>query len=1076
MKFVFDSPLWVRAFTSLLLLGSMCVAAPTGTILGTVRDQSGASVSGAQVMIRSTLTNQSRSTSTDDRGNYIATALPLGAYLIEVTYTGFKSATAGEITLQVDQQARIDFTLEVGDASTKVQVSDIVSLVSTDTSSVGQVIDNKKIVDLPLNGRNFTQLAALTPGALTTQVTGTSAPLTGSTTVQVSGSQYMKTEFLFDGISSQEQGLDGIQFLPSVDAVAEFKVQSNSFAAEYGRGAAIINATIKSGTNEFHGVLFEFLRNDKLDARNFFSPSRGVFKQNQFGGTLGGPIVRNRVFFFGNYEGMRLRRGLTRNTLVPSAQWRAGDFSSLPTQLRDPLSQAPIPGNRIPQSSISPTSVNLLQFVPLPNSPSGTFQYLANRAVDGDQGNGRIDAQITEKDSIFLRYSRNVQTDVIPGTLPTSGTLDLDSRAHNAGLGYTRLFSPNLLNEVRLGYTHLSTVGLPQGLGTNYTTQSGIRGFEETSSQFPGFPNIAVTGFGTLLATLNFRPAIAPFDTKQVIEHLTFTKGRHTSKFGVDYRRFHYVEENSGTASRGNFNYGGAYSGNGFADFLLGYPNNGQRSYPTNHFGLSDTQVHFFAQDDFKVTPKLTINIGVRYELNSIPKADLAQSSTFDFSTGKIVVSTLPNGQINLTTQQVADVAYSLYRDRIVTAAEAGYPNDLQENSRKQFAPRFGFAYRPFDNNMTVIRGGYGIFYLLQRANNLASYQIQNTPFSLDELKDNTTPIPTLNTTNFFEAPFGLGFPRIATLQRKLDPPYMQQWNLALQRQLTGTMALDVAYVANKGNKLEQRYTSNYALPGPGNVQSRRPFPQFGAGTQFANIANSIYHSLQVKLEKRMSAGFSVLSAYTWSKLIDDSNIGSQLASVQDPLNFRLERGLGNFDVTHRLVTSFNYEVPFGKGRRFGGATSAISNAVLGGWQIGGIVQFQSGFPFTPLLGAPDPANVGRQYARRPDRVASGEIDDWTVERYFDIGAFRTPQPFTIGNSGRNILRGPGIANWDLSFMKNAYFTERTYLQLRWEMFNAFNTPQFLNPDTTVDPGGPGGRILSARDPRIMQVALKLYF
>ncbi|MBC7925193.1 MAG: TonB-dependent receptor, partial [Bryobacteraceae bacterium] len=767
------------------------------------------------------------------RGNYIATALAVGTYSVNVTFTGFKQSSVGNVILQVDQQARVDIQLEVGDAATKVEISDTPPLLSTDTSSVGQVIDNKKIVDLPLNGRNFTQLAALTPGVLTTQVTGTSAPLTGSTTVQVGGGQYNKTEFLIDGVSSQEQGLDGVQLLPSVDAVNEFKVHSNSFAAEYGRGSAIINATIKSGTNEYHGVLFEFLRNDKMDARNFFAPTKGPYKQNQFGGTLGGPIVRNKLFFFGNYEGNRIRRGLTRNVVVPSAAFRSGDFSALPTQLRDPLTQAPIIGNRIPASRLDPVSQNLLRFVPLPNSPTGTYQFLAGRALDGDQGTGRLDYQVTEKDVLFLRYSRNVQNEVIPGNLPDSGTLFLASRAHNAALGYTRIFSPTFLNELRLGYTHLYTDGTPQGLGTNYTVQSGIRGFEQTSSSFPGFPEVTVTGFGTLVATLGFRPAIAPFDTKQFVDNVTWTRGRHTAKFGFDYRRFHYVEENGGTASRGRFNYGGAYSGNGFADYILGYPNSGQRSYPTQHFGLSDTQYHFFVQDDFKVNRKLTLNIGLRYEFNSIPKADLAQSSTFDEKLGKIVVSTLPNGQINVTTQQVAGIAYGLYSSRIVTAAEANYPNDLQEMNRNQWAPRFGFAYRPSDDNRTVIRGGYGIFYLLLRPNNFASYQIQNVPFSADELKDNTTPSPTLTTANFFDAPFGTGTPRLATLERKINAPYMQQWNIAVQRQLLGDWTIDVAYVANKGNKLEQRYTTNFVQPGPGNVQSRRPFPLFGAGTRY---------------------------------------------------------------------------------------------------------------------------------------------------------------------------------------------------------------------------------------------------
>jgi hypothetical protein len=1069
------SPLFATGLICWLLLLSSLTAAPSGTILGTVQDPSAGIISGAKVTATNKATGQSRSTTTDGQGNFVLSAMPIGTYTVSSSAAGFKQSVVANLILQVDQQARVDFSLEVGDTATSVDVLTTVPLLNTDASAVGQVVENKKIVDLPLNGRNFTQLAALTPGALTTQVTGQAGPLTGSTKVQIAGGQSSKTEFLIDGISSQEQGLDGVQFVPSVDAIDEFKVQSNSFAAEYGRGTAVVNATIKAGTNDYHGVLFHFLRNEKLDARNFFAPSKGAYKQNQFGGTLGGPIIRNKLFFFGNYEGNKIRRGLTRNTLVPLGAYRAGDFSSLSTVIRNPITREPFPNNQIPASLISPAAANLLQYIPAPNTAASTIAYIAGRPLDAHQGNGRLDYQVTPNDLVYFRYSRNVQEDINPGPVPQSGELALQSRAHNAALNYTKIIGSRIINEARAGYTHLYTYGVPQGLGTNYTTQAGIRGFNETSATFPGFPNINVTGYGILISTLQFRPAIAPFETRQLLDNVSIIQGRHSIKAGVDFRQFHYAEENGGTASRGLFNYTGVYSGNGFADYLLGYPNTGTRSYPTNQFGLTDRQYHYFVQDDFKVSSRLTINMGLRYEWNTIPMADNAQTGIFDFQTGKIIIGTLPDGTINLRTQQVAPIVYPFYKDRFVLAKDIGLPRLVQRQSHNQFAPRFGFAWRPFNGNRTVIRGGYGIFYLLARGNSNASYQSYSLPFIYDDTKTNTTPIPTFTTESFFDSPFALGTPRIVGMDFVLRSPYAQQWNFAVQRELLRNLTMDVAYVANKGTRLEQTFRENYVLPGPGSVQPRRPFPEFGNGDRFSNAASSNYHSLQVKVEKRYSAGLSFLTAYTWSKLIDNTNVDSQ-GTVQDPRNFNLERAVGNFDATHRLVTSFGYELPFGAGQKFGSTLPGIARTLIGGWQIGGITQYQSGFPFTPTMGSPDPANVGGTYARRPNRIGSGEIEDWTVERYFDITAFAVPAQFTIGNSGRNILRGPGIANWDLSLFKNTTINERYRLQFRWEVFNAFNTPQFLNPSNITDVGGPNGRITSARDPRLMQLAMKLYF
>ncbi|MBO0720602.1 MAG: carboxypeptidase regulatory-like domain-containing protein, partial [Blastocatellia bacterium] len=650
--------------------------APSGTILGTIRDSNGSVVTGATVMALHIETNQSRSAVTDGNGDYIIASLPIGTYRITVTMTGFKQAIVPKVILQVDQKARIDFGLEVGEIANQVTIEGTAPVVDTESSSVGQVIDNKKIVDLPLNGRDFTQLAALTPGVLTTQTTGQVGEQTGFTMVQAGGGGSNKTEFLLDGITNQEQLFDGVQYRPSVDTLQEFRVLENSFSAEYGRGSAIINATTKAGTNSFHGSLYEFLRNDHLDARNFFAQDKPINKQNQFGGTIGGPVKvpglfdgKNSTFFFYGFEGLRIRRGLTRNTPVPSQAFRDGDFSSLGTPIIDPLTGAAFTGNQIPANRISDTSKFLLGFVPAPNNAGGTYQYSASSINDYNQNSIRVDRQIG-KGNLYVRYSITDQSRVSPGSLPTSGTVYQETRTQNVVASYNYIFNPALLNEVRLGYGRLYNANTPQGLGTNVTVQAGIRGFDQTSINFPGFPNINVTGFGGLINGVAFAPIINPTNTWNITDNLTIIDGRHNIKIGADLRRFHLTSTNA-AFSRGNFNYSGVYSGNGFADFLLDYPASGTRDFPRNLFGLTDNQYHFYIQDDFKIAPKLTLFLGLRYEYNTLPTADDDQAGRFDPALGKVVVSTLPNGQINLISQQVASIVYPTFSDVIVTAQDA---------------------------------------------------------------------------------------------------------------------------------------------------------------------------------------------------------------------------------------------------------------------------------------------------------------------------------------------------------------------------------------------------------------------
>jgi Carboxypeptidase regulatory-like domain len=1074
-------------FIALVFACSAAVGAfaqSTALIEGTVRDSSGALVGGAAVTARNEDSGFTRTATTTAQGRYEFVAVPIGRYTVTASRSGFGPSEVPNIVLQVEQQALVDITLSPGNVGQTVTVSSAPSLIQTEVSSVGQVIDNKKIVDLPLNGRDFTQLVSLTPGALTSNTPGgpSAGGNTGFTTVAVSGGQSEKTEFLLDGISNQEQLYNGVQFSPSVDFLQEFRVLSNAFSAEYGRGSAIVVVSTRSGGNQIHGTAFEFLRNDALDAVNYFSVGKPPLRRNQFGGSFGGPIIKDHLFYFLNYEGTRLDNPVTTTVLVPTAAQRSGDLSALvtpATPIVDPATGAPFPNNQIPANQLDGAAQFLLNYVPLPNTPAGLFTFNSSSRQNVDQGNVRGDYQLSSKDSFFARYSISRITSSSPGPVPQSGAQSLVTNATNEGYSYSHVFSPNLINQVRLGYAHLYNANTPQGLGTNYTAQAGILGFDQTSLLYPGFPQFYVGSYvnGTLISGNVFSPLINPTTVWELSDTVTWTKGKHTLNMGVDIRRFHLTSTNA-AYSRGAFDFNGQYTGNSLADFLIGAPDDGARDFPRNLFGERVFNYPVFVQDDWKANSQLTLNLGLRWDLASADKQDFAQNSIFDISSGRWIVSTYKNDQINLVTQQVAQDAYNAYSQYIVTAKQANLSNNLQTMSKKTFSPRIGFAFRPFNNDRTVVRAGYGVFFTLSPGNPTVSQSIINLPFIVDENIPNQTTAngtPLYTTENYFNNPFTSGPPYLSSQDLKVRPPYNQEWNLAVQRELTGGLALQIAYVGNKGTHLEKDIPLNYAtvggLPDSGTRASRRPYPQFGNGDNFTNIGNSNYNALQVSLEKRLSSGLTFLSAYTWSKLMNDMNVDDEM-TVQNPLNPALDYGLGTQSIKQRSVTSFSYALPVGRGMHYLATVPRPVDLLVGGWRFGGIAQFQSGSPFTVSMEA-NPTDT--DYATRPNQVANGTLPNRSIHQWFDVSAFQVPAAGQIGNESRNPLVGPGYQNWDLSLLKDFHYTERIYAEFRAEAFNTFNHPHFQNPDTDIQ-SGTAGQILSAGDPRELQVAMKIYF
>ena len=1065
----------------LFVLSKLSWADPTATILGRVTDPSGSSVANAAVKVINEATGIVRTTVSTATGDFDISFLPVsGSYTLTVSSQGFETQKISGIKLEVDQDARFDVSLKIGSVSQTITARAEAPVVVTDSGSIGQVIENKTILELPLNGRNFAQLATLTASAVVGPPNGSP---TGFTTIAVSGGHAGKTEFLLDGITDQEQLFDGIQFTPSVDAIQEFKVQANSFSAEYGRGNAVINGTIKAGTNEFHGDIYEFLRNSYLDARNFFNTgAKAKLQQNQFGATLGGPIKRNRTFFFVAYEGTRVNRGNSSNTVVPTQAQRSGDYSASGIQIKSPMTGTPFPGNRIPSALIDPATAYFLQFIPAANTAQGTFYYNSPFTSNVDQGNIRVDHRFSETDSLFARYSVNNIDQYNPGAFPDVGGRGISLRTQNAVLDETHIFSPTLINDFRLGYARMYRTDTPQGLGTNYTVQSGLGGFQETTANFPGFPTLFITGYGSIYGN-DFSPLTNPTNTYEIIDSATWIKGAHSFRIGMDLRQARLFSTNA-AHSRGDFSFGGSYTGDGFADFLTGYPSSGSRDFPRNLFGETISNYHFYVQDDYKVSRKLTLNLGLRYEFNPQPDYFQNQSSWFNPFTGKIAVSLYKNGTPNLTTQQVAKYAYPQFQSFFVTPQQAGVPNGLLFNQHDNWAPRLGLAFRPSEDNKTVIRAGAGIFYLLQSGNNTVSQPILNLPFIVDEsvAQPLVNGLPTTRAENLFQ-PFSsnsaFNTPYLATFDPHNRVPYLAQWNFAVQRELVPNMALEIAYVGSKGTHLEMFYPFNVPIINPNDnrpYQARLPFPAFSSGTFLANANNSTYHSLQVKLEKRYSNGLSFLASYAWQKLLDGTTNDQNGNAVNNPFNLKTMKGPSDIDIEHRFVFSYGYELPFGRGKMFGSSMPRLLDEVIGGWQLAGITTFQTGFPFTPQLGQSDPAHVNYAYARRPDVVGSGSLANPSISRWFNINDFAVPQLYTIGNAGRNILRGPNYQNWDVSLLKNFNFTERKYLQFRAEFFDLFNHPNFGLPNTNIEDKVHGGQITSANDPRIMQFALKLYF
>lgn len=1045
MRFM-RSPLWLVVW---LAMAPSAFAQSTGTILGTVRDGSGGVLPGASVTVVEVDTNSSRTVTTDAQGSYIVPNLDIGTYRVTAELSGFERLVQDGVRLQVGQQARVNVVLRIGEITAEVTVTGKSLLIATDDSTLGGVIGQQQVAELPLDGRNFAQLAHLLPGVNGGLVGSAVNELFGSGIgISALGQRDLDNKITLDGAPLYNSINNATRFLPSLDAIQEFNVQTGIYSAEFGgQSGAQVNIALKSGTNEFHGTVFHFLRNDRLDARDFFSDPdepKLPLRRNQFGGVLTGPIRRNQTFFMLNYEGLRERRSSPGLGVVPTAAMRGGDFSAVPTPIRDPANGGVFPGNQIQSSRFSSQGVALLSFIPSPNlgAAAGPNFRTSSEATDHwNQMFARIDHTFSENHRLFGRYGYSGKRVTLPQGLDQTTIEDIPTRDQNMVVSLRSVLGSRLFNELKVSYNRdgFGRGASGPGFGPGIASGIGLTGVT-TDPELEGLPSMGVAGFVGITG-LAFDQRLVD-DIVHVADNFSYNRGTHFFKLGLDLQR---VRQNITTTRnpRGVLSFSGQVTGHSVADLLLGYPHTSTRGVGSPNTHLRQMRSHFYVLDDWKVAERLTLNLGLRYEYNSVATDRDGRIRSVDFNNN-----------------------FTLF-------PAPGTRAELYSPDRNNFAPRVGFAYRPFASDRTVVRAGGGIFYNVPILNTI-SVAGSNPPFDLQESFSTNLLSPDLRLSDPF--PSGKGqLPAIFNLIG-IDPDYQtsynQAWMANLQQAFGSDWVAEAGYAGSRAVHLDQSFNTNLPPgPGPGALQQRRPVPTVGDVRRISTDGFSTYHALLTRLEKRFNGRFSVLSSYTLSKTLGISyaaNIGG--ITPQNPYDRRAEKGLLPHHRKHNLVVSAIYMVP-----GFQPDTPAIVRHLLNGWQLNSILTMRSGSPLT-ITTTGNPLNNGG--SARPNRVCDGELpaSERTLGRYFDTSCFVAALPFTFGDSGRGILEGPGELKLDVSLFKNVSLGSGRRLELRFEAFNATNTPSFGNPGTSLGSATFGQINSTKATNRELQLAAKIYF
>jgi hypothetical protein len=1127
----------------ILLCGLIAAVLPLfaqnyGEINGTVTDPTGAVITGATVTVTNTATNIARNVQTNASGNYTVPFLAPGLYDVRAEQAGFKAVSRSGVQLQVGAIARIDVAMEVGAVTDEVAVTGTAALLTTEGTAVGTVIENKRIVDLPLNGRDYLQLIALSPGV--TAETPPSFTATGrqggeraQQNYSIAGQRLQFTHYTLDGIENTDPNWNLWIFRPSIDALQEFKVETGVYSAEYGHEPSQVNVTTKSGSNQIHGAAFEFLRNSALDARQWLQSTgaKNPFRRNQYGFELDGPIVlpkvfngKDRLFFMSNFEGLRDRNTLQQVASVATNRMRAGDFSASGRIVYDPttrvtttdangnvkaVSALPFANDVILPSQFSPIAQKLLEFYPAPTTPGDNilrnYTRQASTPTDWDQFTQRIDFNESSKSFWFGRFGWDNEF-TSTASLFANQNEQYALTAYQVMLSNIRTFTPTVINEFRFGFNQLvSNATTSSAYKRNVTAELGMSGIFNTSPAAWGIPSVSLgnglSGFGD--------PVDAPFldhnNTFQWIDNVSVTRGRHSLRFGGEIRRMR-VNEQGNIYNRTNMIFSGPATfnpasrlntGYSFADFLIGDLTSFNWAGALASVQFRSTPWSAYFEDVWKVSSKLTINYGLRYEFYP-PYHDkyrgVMNAYFYDPGVGAngILAGTKQPILVRPGSGPFYEGAAAHFIDAIPTATgdqlgQLGLPQSTIQNDRNDFAPRIGMAY---STGRWTFRSGFGVFFahdvsnatqtamdenLAGRANVNASVEVPNAPLS-NPLLPTVGQGSCTGWSGICQGPQT----RIYMVDTHLRTPYMEQWLFDVQRQLSQAVVLEVGYQGNEGHKLEifRNYNEPVLRSGPSDassLQQRRPWPNYGQMQSINGVVNSNYHALTTKLSQRLSKGLTSLVSFTWSKAIDNgSALRPSLLTNGSPLNwydFRSNRGLSDFNVGRRFVASVLYELPFGK------SGSGVINRLTGGWQLGSIITMADGTPI-------DVGNIGdvtnTENSSLPDATGISPVpSNQTAQQFWNIAAFNATNSalnFRYGTTARNVLFTPGTVNWDFSVIKNTKIMERQSLQFRFEAYNFANHPNWLPPPTNVLAPATFGVVSTAKTMRVMQVALKYSF
>ena len=999
--------------------------------------------------------------------------------------------------------------------------------MNTETSSLGEVVNTAAMSTMPLNGRSFWQLTQLTPGV--SYIDGGQNPSTGGTAIRasvvnvnVNGLSPTWTGWYLDGANVTEFQAGGTIIQPNVDALQEFKVEGGNMSAEYGHTPTVINTSLKSGTSAFHGGAYEYFRNNVLDAKNyFFLPAVGTrqrdepLHRNQFGANVGGPIVADRVFFFVDMESTLFRLGEDFNNVVASGPQRTGDFSQSTTILKDPANNnQPFTyngvNNVIPPSRIVPQATFLLAYMPVANSSSnGVYRAINTNALKQqlDKADIKADYEMTKKDHIMGRYSIADNHETDPNAYVPMGSFPLWSRGQDPEIRWTHTFSPSWINEAQMSYYRSYFFFTTSFQGQNINGNAGIQGMDGLApAQYLGFPGITIANYSNYTgASTNSYPKSNRLRSWQYVDRVTHIAGKHDMRFGGEWfhNNLQYV---SGSNSVGSFTFNGSFTGDNFADFLLGYPKSATRSYFRQIWGSIGDFQSFYLQDDYRMRSGFTLNMGIRWEINPFYTGLHGQTTGYDQSNGDLIIPS----DFTLTAQPGTATFYPLFQDRIELTGAIHLPTSIRPSDMHDIVPRVGFAWNP-GGGKWVVRSGYGIFFGFPDDNNINNTQ-NSVPFIASQTVNNAqnnnhslqlsfgnmfqgNPIVSANPNPGAACSFGFvanscSTPNIVSMPPRVHNTYTQEWNLAVQHQVGNALSYEVAYVGNKTNRNEQQWGWNSPIAGgaagAGAIQGRRPWPQWGTITlgEFEGAAD--YNALQAKLDTHAWHGATALVAYTYSKCLDNGtyNVGSDIREVHSNISYW---GVCQYNLKNNIVVSYNYHLPIGHGQALLPNLSGLGNAILGNWRVSGITTMQSGLPFTPTI-SNDQANTGSGN-QRPNLVAKPTYvkkpSCWfyvaantacTALDPSGVTAFAVPAQYTYGNLGRNTMRSDDLIQFDMSILKPFTFGKERSVEFRAEFFNLFNHTTFAAPSGVINSSSGGSSSATLNGSRQIEFALKGFF